>query len=76
MASIAVERKKKGRPAGSSFADPMPMRLTTDQVAAIDEWRRGQDDPPTRTEAIRYILADWLTGQGLLRHREDPEGAN
>lgn len=76
MASIAVERKKKGRPVGSSFADPMPMRLTTEQVDAIDAWRRSQDDPPTRTEAVRHILSDWLTGHGYLKHREDPEGAN
>lgn len=25
---------------------------------------------------IRFALTDWLTGQGYVRHREDPEGAN
>ncbi len=27
-------------------------------------------------EAIRHDLMDWLTGQGCVWHREDPEGAN
>jgi hypothetical protein len=24
---------------------------------------------------LREALRDWLTGQGLLKHRDDPEGA-
>jgi len=28
------------------------------------------------TVAIRLALKDWLTGLGLLKHRDDPEGAN
>jgi hypothetical protein len=44
---------------------------------ALDAWIADQPDPkPTRPEAIRYALTDWLTGQGYVRHREDPEGAN
>ena len=36
-----------------------------------------QPDPkPSRPEAIRVALKDWLTGMGLLKHREDPAGAN
>lgn len=72
----AVEQKNKGRPPGSAFAAPFPMRFTTEQMAAIDAWRRTQDDPPSRTEAVRLILSDWLTGQGLLPHRDNSEGAN
>jgi len=74
--STAVEQKSKGRPPGSAFAAPFPMRFTAEQMAAIDAWRRTQDDPPSRTEAVRFILSDWLTGQGLLPNRDDPEGAN
>ena len=30
----------------------------------------------SRPEAIRLALKDWLTGLGLLKAGEDPEGAN
>jgi hypothetical protein len=44
---------------------------------ALDAWIADQPDPkPTRPEAIRHALTDWLTGQGYVRHREDPEAAN
>ena len=46
-------------------------------VAALDEWISQQPEPrPTRAQAFGYALQDWLTGQGLLKHRDDPEGAN
>ncbi len=31
---------------------------------------------PSRPEAIRMALKDWLTGLGLLHNRDDPESAN
>jgi hypothetical protein len=44
---------------------PKPLKYPTkvligfddDQLAAIDEWRRKQPDLPTRSEAIRRIVA-------------------
>ena len=46
-------------------------------LAALDMWIARQPEPrPTRSEAVKLILEDWLVGQGLLKHREDPEGAN
>jgi Arc/MetJ-type ribon-helix-helix transcriptional regulator len=50
-----------------------PLELTK----ALDAWINQQPEPrPSRSEAIRRALADWLSGLGLLKHRDDPEGAN
>lgn len=51
--------------------------LPADIAAALDEWVASQPEPrPDRSEAVRLALHDWLTGQGLLNHRDGPEGAN
>lgn len=34
--------------------------LTPEQVRAIDDWRRQQEDLPDRNEAIRRLLAQAL----------------
>ena len=48
-----------------------------DAMGPLDTWIAQQPDPkPSRPETIRVALKDWLTGMGLLKHREDPEGAN
>ena len=36
----------------------------------------GQAPRPSRPEAIRRALRNWLTGLGLLKHRDEPEAAN
>ena len=46
-------------------------------VSALDTWITCRPEPrPTRSEAVRLILQDWLVAQGVLKHRVDPEGAN
>jgi metal-responsive CopG/Arc/MetJ family transcriptional regulator len=42
--------------------DPMknqriPVMMSADEVDAIDEWRRKHPDLPSRSEAIRQLLA-------------------
>jgi hypothetical protein len=32
------------------------VRLQPDQLAKVDAWREGQDDKPTRPEAIRRLV--------------------
>lgn len=54
--SIPVVRKKRGRPPGSAFADPIPVRLTAEQVAKVDAWRAAQPDTPARSVAIRRLV--------------------
>jgi hypothetical protein len=45
--------------------DPMknqrvPVMMSTEEVEAIDEWRRKHPDLPSRSEAIRQLLAAGL----------------
>ncbi len=66
--SIPVDEKRKGRPPGSAFENAIPVRLTTAQLSALDAWIVSQPDPkPSRSEAFRRALSDWLTGLGLLK---------
>jgi hypothetical protein len=60
----------------SDLPAPIVTRLKPPELTALDTFIAGQDPHPTRPEAIRLALRDWLTGLGLLKHRDDPEGAN
>ncbi|GGK23871.1 ribbon-helix-helix protein, CopG family [Salinarimonas ramus] len=60
--SIPVEGKKRGRPPGSAYADPIPVRLTPEQIAEIDAWRARQAGEPSRSEAIRRLVGLALAG--------------
>ena len=55
---MPTEKKKMGRPPTDS--EPVMIRMQPAMIAAIDEYRRTQEDLPTRPEAIRRILADFL----------------
>ncbi|MGI4764277.1 MAG: hypothetical protein ACRYGP_04310 [Janthinobacterium lividum] len=51
--------------------------MPQDLSKGIDAWVAAQPDPkPSRPDAIRLALRDWLTGLGYLPHRDDPEMAN
>lgn len=43
------------------------VRLPRASLEAIDEWRRKQPTIPSRPEAIREAVADWLVALGLLK---------
>jgi hypothetical protein len=48
------------------------VRMWPKQLAALDAWIARHPDPkPTRSEAIRQILAEHLSSQGHLRSRPD-----
>jgi hypothetical protein len=34
----------------------IPVMMSTDEVAAIDDWRRHNPDLPSRSEAIRRLV--------------------
>jgi hypothetical protein len=51
---INVKKSKKGRPPIES--KPVTVRMTTDALRALDDWRRKQDDLPGRPEAIRRLV--------------------
>jgi len=66
MAVNKVIPKKRGRPA--TGRDPVTaIRLPADLKGALDKWIEQQPEPkPSRSEAIREAVKDWLTGMGLL----------
>lgn len=47
-----------GRPAADTEA--MTLRLTRDMLTDIDQLRKQEDNPPTRPEMVRRILAQHL----------------
>jgi hypothetical protein len=70
-----TEKRSRGRPR----LNPTSIHLTLppEPLAALDSYIAAQPDPkPSRPEAIRLALRDWLTELGLLKHRDDPERAN
>lgn len=44
------------------------MRVSVDFLRSIDEWRRGQPDLPSRSEAVRRLINIGLTGSAA--HKE------
>ena len=50
----------RGRPKVDS--EQITVRLPRDLLEALDDFRRQQDDLPTRPEAVRRILAERLKG--------------
>jgi len=47
------------------------VRLQARPLDALDTWIAAQPEPrPSRPEAIRVALKDWLTGLGLLKTEE------
>jgi len=59
--SIAVKRKKRGRPA--TGVDPLVgVRIPKETIAEIDAWARSNDT--TRSEAIRRLVERGLKGKG------------
>ena len=75
--SIPVDKKRRGRPPGTKFKAPVPLRLTSEMMVSVDHFVADRPDPkPSRSEAIRILLREALTSLGYLKHRDDPEGAN
>lgn len=73
--SISDGIKRRGRPA-TGKGEPVTVRLQPEHAAPLDAWIADQPDPkPSRPEAIRYALSDWLTTKGYVRHRENPNSA-
>jgi Arc/MetJ-type ribon-helix-helix transcriptional regulator len=63
--SIAVNLKKRGRPATGK--DPLvAARMPPPLIAALDSWIASQADPkPSRSEAIRRLLQEALAAKDL-----------
>lgn len=52
------------------------VRLHPPELTALDDWIARQPEPrPSRPDAIRLALKDWLIGLGLIKLPPDgPEG--
>ena len=65
MKSISVGRKGRGRPRVG--ATNIGLRLPPAGLAPLDAYVASLSEPrPSRQEAIRNILADWLRTHGFL----------
>jgi len=64
--SVHVDKKsRRGRPRVDS--DIVTARVARPVLDAMDAWIAAQPEPrPSRPEAIRLALKDWLTGLGYL----------
>ena len=62
--SIRGTAKKRGRPKTTGAGTQIGMRWQAPDLDAIDAWRRKQPDIPTRTEAIRRLVALGLKAKG------------
>lgn len=65
--SISGTTKKRGRPKTTGTGIQTGLRLLPDLVAALDAWTEEQPIPPTRPEAIRQILTDYLKRRGYMK---------
>jgi hypothetical protein len=68
--SISVNKKKRGRPAGQMFPTAVQVRLSTEQVKAIDAWIASQmpNKKLSRSEAIRILTEAAIMADVVLRH--------
>lgn len=65
MTSIDDTNKpKKGRPVVDT--EPVNLRLPREMLSAIDNFRKAENDLPTRPEGIRRLLAEALKEKGYL----------
>lgn len=55
---MSEQKKKMGRP--KTDTEPVMIRMKPEMIGEIDAYRRSLDDLPTRPEAMRRILADFL----------------
>lgn len=47
----------------ANLTERLELRLTTELIVKLDNWRRQQDDLPSRSEAIRRLLIEALDNQ-------------
>jgi hypothetical protein len=61
------KKRKRGRPKTTGRGEGILVRLQPDLLNALDQWIADQPTPkPSRPDAVRKALADWLLGLGML----------
>lgn len=61
-ASISSAKKTRGRPRVN--ATPVNVRIEPELLLLLEQFIAQQPDQPTRPEAIRRIVKDWLEVNG------------
>lgn len=51
--------------------EPVNLRMHREMIDAVEAFRREQDVIPSRPEAIRRIIRDWLIGHGYLADSDE-----
>jgi hypothetical protein len=69
--AIVRTEKKRGRGRPPTHAKSIHLTLKPDVLDALDAFRAGESDNPSRPEAARRLLADSLTGLGYLDAEDD-----
>jgi hypothetical protein len=68
--AISNIRKKRGRGRPRVDATPIMVRIAPNLLAPLDRWIAEQpgkaEERPSRPDAIRTALEDWLTGLGMM----------
>lgn len=62
---MSETKRQVGRPPVN--ATPVTVRIPPDQLDALNAFAASEADMPTRPEAVRRILRDWLVGHGYLK---------
>ena len=61
-----MSSKKAGRGRPPVDSERIDSRFNRDLLNGIDAFARSEPDGPSRPEALRRILRDWLNGHGYL----------
>ena len=54
---------KMGRP--KLDTEPVTIRMDRQMLKAIDDYRRLQEDLPSRPEVVRRVMTEWLQARGM-----------
>lgn len=65
------DKKSIGRPKGATQTERLELRVPANFVEWVDEWRSEQRPIPSRSEAVRFMVMDWLIGHGVVVVEED-----
>ena len=61
--SISDNKKSRGRPKTTGIGTLVGVRLHPPILGAIDNWRRSEQDLPSRSEAIRRLVEHALSAK-------------
>jgi hypothetical protein len=67
---MGAQTMPKKAASSTQFAVKLLIGLTEEQAMELDAWRRDEDDLPSRTEAVRRMIAEALANRARKRGRK------